>query len=180
MQPARRMAARVASEYLLMMSIRASHHHCRFSGSHAIRQITGMVLAQEEVHVVKLHGIGAVLRHKMPQNGFGARRTLHALAIAVGRVDSAETAAERATDTGVMHRRTLPEKRGAKIFLDRNLVKRRPRKCVWAFHQPFRIVAMEAEDVLVGQTLDALELPRAAHRFQELEQRVFAFCPRTT
>ena len=146
----------------------------------AIGQLAGVIFAQKEIHVVELHRIGAVLRHQVAQDRFGARRALHALAIAVGRVDSAEAATERAADAGVMHGRALAEKRRPQIFLDRHLVERRPRKSVRALHQALGIVPMQAEDILVRQALNASRTCAVPRIASSSSSSVSSPWPRTT
>ena len=55
------------------MSARASHHQRKFSGAILFDKIAGVIFAQEEVVVIKLHGVHAVGRGQMAQDRFGAR-----------------------------------------------------------------------------------------------------------
>src|ERR1700733_9670883 len=113
-----------------------------------------MVFSKEEVHVVELDRISAVAGHQVIKNFGCPLRRLHALCSSIGGMHSAETAVERTADTGVMHRRALPEERGPQVLLHRQTMKRRPGKFVRTFHWPFSVGAMKPERVLIAEAED--------------------------
>ena len=69
-----------------------------------------MVFLQEEIHIVELHGIRAILNFQVAEDRFCARRGFHQFTISVDGVDTAEAATERTTNARVMRRRPFPEK----------------------------------------------------------------------
>ena len=91
------------------MSTRASHHQRSSERREAVGQFARVVLVQEEVVVVELHRVDAVFPLLVRQDGRGALRRLHLLAVE-HRHHAAEIAAERAADAGHVHRRARSQK----------------------------------------------------------------------
>src|ERR1700712_3069048 len=108
-----------------------------------------MVFPEEEVHIVELYGIGTVLCDKVAENCGGPFRRFHALLVAIGCVDAAETAVEGASDAGVMDCSAFAEEGWPKIFCDRYTMEGVPGELVRALHRTFGVVARKAEDVLI-------------------------------
>ena len=133
-----------------------------------------VIFAKEEVHVVELHGVGTVFCDKVGEDCGGALGRFHSFFVAVGCVNSAEAAVERAAYAGVMDRSAFAEEGWAKIFFDRDAMKGMPGKLVGAFHGALGVVARESEDVFVGEAEDGVERALASHCVEEFQQCVFS------
>src|SRR5262249_44968134 len=114
--------------------------------SDAIAQFSGVAFLHEKIHIVELHGIGAILGFQVAQNRFRTRGTLHQLAISINCVHPAETAAEWAADAGVMRGSSFAEEGRPEILFYRHTMKWRPRKSVGPLQEPFGIVTVQAEN----------------------------------
>jgi hypothetical protein len=108
-----------------------------------------VVFSEEEVHIVELNGVRAVLCDQVTENRSGTLGRFHALLIAVRRMNATEAAVEGASDAGVVHRSAFAEEGWPQIFFDWEAMKGMPRKLVWSLHGPLGVVAGKAEDVFV-------------------------------
>src|SRR6266550_4698229 len=133
-----------------------------------------MVLPEEEVHVVELDGVCAILCDQVTENCGGTLRRFHTLLVAVGGVDAAEAAIEGAPYACVMDCGAFAEEGRPEIFFNGHAMEGVPGELVWTLHGAFGVIAGEAEDVLIGETEDRLERTGTADRVQEFEDRVFA------
>src|SRR5215470_14699018 len=130
-----------------------------------------MVFPQKEIHVIELDRICVIFRNKVPQNGDGSLRRLHALFTPVGGMDSAEAAIEWTTDARMMNSRALSEKGRSKILLYRQAMKRRPRETIRPFHWSFGIIAMKTETIFIGKPENAVQRTLATKRINQFKQR---------
>ena len=118
-------AATAAQRFQRCIRVARHHVHARLAPPAEAQwcepfcQLARVIFTQEEVHVVELHGIGAILRNQMLQDRGRSLRTLESFARTVSGVDSAETAAEGAADAGVVNRGTFAEERRPQVFLRR-------------------------------------------------------------
>ena len=78
-----------------------------------------MIFAQEKVHVVELHRVGAIFGDEVLENRRSALRRFHIFVASIRRMNAAETAIERAADARMMNGRSLAKKRWPQIFLHR-------------------------------------------------------------
>src|SRR5262245_27269831 len=105
-----------------------------------------MVFAQEKVVVVELHRVDPVLRLQVGEDGRGAGRRLHLLAV-VYRNDAAEIAAERTSDTGLMDRGARAKKCACDVLRGIETMIRRPGKIVRRLQRALGGVDVQAERV---------------------------------
>jgi hypothetical protein len=87
-----------------------------------------MILPHEEIHVIKLDGVGAVAGCKVAEDVGGSRWTLHPFTIAIGGMNATETAAKGAADTSVMNCSSATKVRRAQVSVDRYAVEWGPGK----------------------------------------------------
>src|SRR5215469_12836549 len=113
----------------------------------------------------------------MAQNGFGPAGGLHALAVSVGRVNSAETATERAADAGLMCGRSFTKKRRTEVLLGGNSVEWTPGKCVRTLHLTLGVMPMQPEDILVRQARNRIESALTAQGAEQLQKSLFSLTP---
>src|ERR1700758_5058393 len=117
----------------------------------AVGQLAGMVFPEEEVHIVELDRVCTVFCDQVAEDCCGALRRLHSLLVAVGSVDAAEAAVERATDASVMDCSAFAEEGWSKVFFYGDAMEGMPGEFVRTFHRAFGVVAREAEDVFIGE-----------------------------
>ena len=165
--------------------IRVARHniHARFTppskveGREAVSQLTGVIFAKKEVHVIELNRVGAVSGHQIVENPGRSLRRLHTLCPSVGCMDTAEAAIEGAADAGMMDRGTLAKEGGPQVPGDRKAMEGRPGELVRAFHWPLGVGAMKAEGVFVAEAEDRFERSLSTQRVDQLKQSVFALAP---
>src|SRR5882757_3210437 len=133
-----------------------------------------MIFSEEEVHVVELDRVCAILCDQVAKDCGGALRRFHPLFVAVGCMDAAEAAVEGTSDAGVMDRGTFAEKGWPEIFFNRHAMEGVPGELVRTLHGPFGVISREAEDVFIGKAKDRLEGTITSNRIEEFEDSVFA------
>src|SRR5215469_12801871 len=111
---------------------------------------------------------------QMAEDGLCARSVLHQLADPIDSVHTAKATAKRTANAGMMCGGSFSEERGSQIFLHWHAMKRVPRERIRAFHEPFWIVSMQPEHVLVGEPLNAFEPTISPECINQLEQRLFS------
>ncbi len=122
-------------------------------------QIARVVFPQEEVHVIELNRVGAVLRSKMaaglPPFALGSR-----IAPASRRPRALRKNCS-GRDSRCWHgepRFVCPKNDGRKIFLRRARVKRHPGKAVRPLHHALRIVDVPTRGILIRQACNRLRI----------------------
>ena len=154
-----------------------------------LAEFRGARLADEEVHVVHLHGVDLVGRHEMPHDALHARRRLRQPAPVRHRDDRAEAAGERTAERGVVRHRPPSEVVRVDVPLHRDTVVRQVGQLVevvsgWTGlltispprlthptclphlpHRPSRFP---------GEAADAVEDAAGAQDVDQLQQRAFA------
>ena len=137
-------------------------------------QIARVLLPEEEVVVVELDRVDAVALFEMAQDRGGARRGLHPLEARVGGDDAAEVAAVGAADARVVRRGAGAEVGGEDVVRGIEPVIRGPWEIVRRPQPALGIVDVVPGRVLVGETADRREIPRAAQGGEQLEKRVLS------
>jgi len=141
---------------------------------HAFAEFAGLVFTQEEVHIVELDGICAVVLDEMGEDGNRTLGRLELFLVAVGCVHTTEAAVKGAADAGVVDGCSFPEERRAEIFFNRDAMEGGPWELVRSLHGALPVVAAQAEEIFVEQTLDGVEFALAAEGVDKFQKCVFA------
>src|SRR5437879_11865538 len=111
-----------------------------------------MIFAKEEVHVVELDRISAVLCDQVAENCCGAFRRFHTLFVAVGGMDPAEAAVEGASDAGVMDCSAFAEEGRPEIFFDGHPMEGMTGELVRPLARALVVVSWDANDIFIGNS----------------------------
>src|SRR5580658_7666505 len=110
-----------------------------------------MTFVQEEIVVVELHSVHAVISLKHVEYFRGSFRRFDLLPSVEDRHYAAELAAERATDAGVMHTGAAAQEGGEQVTFDGSeAMIRQPREVIRGAERTLGIVNVQAEGVLEG------------------------------
>ena len=145
----------------------------------AAGQLAGVVLAQEEIVVVELHGVDAVRGLQVVENGGGAGGRLHFLAV-VHRDHAAEVAAEGAADARLVDGGARSQERVGDVLRGIQAVVRRPGEIVGRFQRALGGVDVQSELVLEGRCPRMREKSRAPRSASISSSSVSSPWPLTT
>ena len=136
-------------------------------------QFAGVGLTEEEIVVVELHRIDAVLALQMGEDGGGALGRFHLFAV-VHRHHAAEVAAEGTADAGLVDGGAGAQERGADVARGIQPVVGIPGKFGGGTQRALGVVHVEPEGVAPGKAADARQVSAAAQRRQQFQKRILA------